>query len=286
MPKPEFSPNQLRDYSSVFSRNVAKSLLSGDYSAIDYKLNRYDEDWLHKKNTTYLKYIKYLYKVIEANYQNEYIFKNEFLNQWLIKNLGEPNSKVFSEYRVGNAIADLVMFNGNSKAFEIKSSLDSDKRLKLQLENYRKAFNEIYLVIPKFRLNSYRGFDRSVGIISFNYQDSKRFTLERRAELNDQICASTIMHVLRTAEYKNMVKNHYGDLPEMTSFNMFKKCFELIKQIPTADLNRLFIAQMKKRAVNNNFSTSRFCELNQLFLALNLSRKEQKRLIENLQVTI
>ncbi|MBK5210692.1 MAG: hypothetical protein JJE44_14515, partial [Flavobacteriaceae bacterium] len=112
--KISYSQNQLRDYSSLFSRSEAQSWLRNDFSSIKHKINRYDGNWAKSKKATYIDYLKYVYSILESHYQNEYIFKNSFLNEWLIEEIGRNNSKVFNEYRVGNAVADLVMFNGNS----------------------------------------------------------------------------------------------------------------------------------------------------------------------------
>jgi len=281
----KFSQNQLRDYSSVFSRSAVETMLQGDYSILEYKIGRYDIGWKKKKNATYLQYVKHIYKVIESSYQNEYVYKNAFLNAWLFKEIGSSQSKIFSEFRVGNAIADLAMFNGISKAFEIKSELDSDKRLKLQIENYKKAFNEVYLVVPESKYAYYKSQDKSIGIITYNKQN-KDFDLAREAKTNFNICASTIMHILKTAEYKAIIKSYYGQLPSMTSFTMFDKCFGLLSKIPTEELNTLFVEQMKKRAIHNSFSQRYNKELNQLCLALNLDRNNRDKLIKSLQKPI
>jgi len=280
-----YNQNQLRDYSSVFSRNAVKSMLQGDCSALEYKVDRYDGRWKEKKNATYLQYIKHIYKIIESNYQNEYVYKNSFLNAWLLKEVGTTQSKIFSEFRVGNAIADLAMFNGISKAFEIKSELDSDKRLKLQIDNYKKVFNEVYLVVPESKYAYYKSQDKSIGIITYHKQ-KKDFELAREAKPNYNICVNTIMHILHTSEYKALVKSYFGQLPEMTSFTMFDTCFTLLKKIPTKELNTLFIEQMKKRSIHNSFSQRYNKELNQLCLALNLDRNNRDKLIQSLQKPI
>lgn len=238
--------NQLRDYSSLFSRGQVLSWLKMDFSSINYKIERYDDKWLNSQNQTYLDYLKYVYSILADNYQNEYVFKNEFLNNWLIKELGETNSQIFSEFRVGNSIADLVMFNGCSKIFEIKTELDTDSRLTLQLENYEKAFNQIFLIIPKSKVHIYEKQDASIGLITYDPSSENLFSIYRNATLNLDIEASAIMSILHTNEYKSIVRGHYGYLPQMTSFNQFKVCSELIFEIPKEKLHKLFIDEMKK----------------------------------------
>ncbi|MEQ6122098.1 sce7726 family protein [Reichenbachiella sp. MALMAid0571] len=272
-----YSSNQLRDYSSLFSRSTVLEWLRGDLSSIDFKVNRYDQIWLSKGRKRYLDYLKYVYNILENNYQNEYILKNSFLNDWLIKELGESQSQVFSEFKVGNAIADLVMFNGVSKVFEIKTEMDSDKRLNTQLEQYRKAFNQIYLIIPTSKLRLYLKYDKSIGIITFDNNKSERFDLKRKAINNAVVEPRTLMHVFHSKEYKEVVKKFFGKMPKMTSFNQFSICSGLIEDIPNNKLNELFIAQMKKRGNKNVLSKKNHSEFNQLSLALKMNSQNRKQ---------
>lgn len=282
----KYQNNQLRDYSALFSRNEVLSWLKMDFTSIDFKIRRYDNKWLKSSNVTYLDYLKYVYSVLALNYQNEYIFKNEFLNDWLISQIGEDNSKIFSEFRVGNSVADLVMFNGCSKVFEIKTEFDSDFRLPLQLENYKKAFNEIYLIVPETKLRFYEKYNSTIGLITFNSRNENSFEINRRPLNNPEIDPQTIMSILHTNEYKSIVKNHFGYLPEMTSFNQFKLCSELICEIPNNELNKLFITQIKRRGDNEALSSRYYREFNQLFLALKMNRTNKKKMINILKTPL
>ena len=282
----KYQINQLRDYSSLFTRSQVLSWLKMDFSSINFKIERYDEKWLNNHNSTYLDYLKHIYSILADNYQNEYIFKNEFLNNWLIKELGETNSQIFSEFRVGNSIADLVMFNGCSKIFEIKTELDSDSRLTLQLQNYEKAFNQIFLIIPNSKLNIYEKQDASIGLITYDPKSENTFSVYRNAKLNLDIEPSAIMSILHTNEYKSIVKKYYGSLPQMTSFNQHRVCSELIFEMPKDKLNKLFIKEMKKRSSSNVLSSRYYKEFNQLFLALRMNRDSKNKMIESLKTTI
>lgn len=257
-----------------------------DFSSINHKIERYDYEWLKSKKTTYIDYLKYVYSILAANYQNEYIFKNEFLNKWLISELGVDNSKIFSEFRVGNSIADLAMFNGCSKIFEIKTEFDSDTRLHLQLENYKKAFNQIFLIIPESKLKIYDKHDHTIGLITFSPDRADSFTTYRDATINLTIDPSTIMNILHSKEYKSIIKKYYNYLPKMTSFSQFKTCSELILKIPKSELNKLFIAEVKNRAINEALSTRYYKEFNQLFLALKMNRNNKYKMIDLLKTPI
>jgi len=282
----KYNNHQLRDYSTLFSRNEVLSWSKMDFTSINFKIERYDANWFKSNKATYLDYLKFVYSVLARNYQNEYIFKNEFLNEWLLSELGEDNSKIISEFRIGKSVADLAMFNGHSKIFEIKTEFDSDIRLPVQLENYKKVFNQIFIIIPECKISIYEKYDNAVGLITFNSKKDNSFNLHRQASINLEIDPMALMSILHTNEYKSIVRNHFGYLPVLTSFNQYKICSEMINEIPKIELNKLFIAQIKKRGPGNALSSRYYKEFNQLFLALKMNRTERNKMIDLLKTQL
>ncbi len=276
-----YSINQLRDFSSLFSRSEVNRWFEDDFESIDLKLQRYKLSEKNKGNS-YLNVLRQTYKILEKNYPNEYILKNEFLTQWLKKELGNSDSIIFNELRIGKAIADLAMFNGKSKVFEIKTVLDKEYRLSNQLQEYKKLFNEIYIIVPHELLYKYIEFDKNIGIITYD-SISKNFELIQNSFFNSNIDADVLMEVLHTKEYLGIVKKYYNDIPEMNSFNQFNICKKLIARIPDEELSELFISEMKERKINNLFFNKINSEFNQICLSLNLEKSERDNLIMKLK---
>jgi hypothetical protein len=184
------------------------------------------------------------------------------------------NTIAINEFRVGNSIADMVLFNGTSKAFEIKTELDSKKRLSGQLTDYSKIFKECYVVTHHSLTEKYLKENSQIGVIEWaENRNSVRMHEVREAIINPLIDPETLIRTIRTQEYKNIVKNYYGTLPEMNSFNMFETCREMIKHIPNDTLNQLFIDELKKRKSNTAILQSFHKELRQLVLSMNLNEK-------------
>ena len=113
------------------------------------------------------------------------------------------------------------MFNGISKAFEIKTILDKEYRLSNQIEEYKKIFNEVYIIIPKVLLSKYIDFDKNIGIITYE-SNSKIFKLEREPKSNSKIDIDVLMNTIHSKEYLGISKSYYKQLPEMNSFNQLK----------------------------------------------------------------
>lgn len=264
---------RLRSYSSIFSSTSFSRLLQhDDYSFMNMKIEQYDQSKVGKNINTYYDYIRYTYNALKKNYKNEYVFKNTLINEIIIDHYGVKDTVAINEFRVGNSIADIVLFNGTSKAFEIKTILDSNKRLAGQLADYTNIFKECYIVTHESIVDKYLKEDSHIGVIVLVEQaNSIRMEEIRHAKENSNIDVDTLMRTIRTVEYKNIVTQYYGKLPEMNSFNMFKKCKELINEIPSDVLNKLFINELKKRTSNTEIIPTFDKELRQLCLSMNIN---------------
>lgn len=58
------------------------------------------------------------------------------------------------ELNVGKSRVDLCKINGTSIAYEIKTDLDTPKRLGQQMNDYFQAFDEVYLICSSKNLNN------------------------------------------------------------------------------------------------------------------------------------
>jgi len=265
-----------------------QSVLLGDLSPLDEKIKSYRHLFPKSTSQTYISVLQYVYKILEKKYPNEYIYKNTFLNERLLIEKCSPNSVIFSEFRIGKSIADLAQFNGISKVFEIKTELDSPSRLQGQLTNYKQVFNQVYLIIPESKLDLYKDFDSEIGLITFNqnYPKLERFKNQRESITFPFPCATQLMEVLHTQEYKNIVSEYFTQMPDMNSFNQFKICTKLLDQIPRDKLNQLFIKQIKLRDPKCPLSKHAYKELNQISLALKFKPRDKNLLVSNLKQTL
>lgn len=280
----KYDINRLRDYSSLFSRSEVVRWFKNDWSSIRLKIDRYDPNILQKEYS-YLSYIKQTYRILERFYPNEYIYKNEFITKWLMKEIGLESSKIYSEFRLGKAVADLAMFNGVSKVFEIKTLLDKETRLNNQLEQYSRLFNEVYLVVPEVKSHLYLKRDTTTGIISYDHT-KKSFSLLRQAAYCERdIDIDILMEVLHTHEYVQIVEQYFGYRPKFDDFTKFRVCKEIISSIPADILSKQFVTLMKARRIHNVFSKKEF-QFNQLFLAMNYTTNQKQQLLSNLTTTI
>lgn len=137
-------------FSKLFSANVIKDILSTNHSMDIQRLMQVLPFNIDDKYT-FNDFFNDLYTLLKNNYQNEYIYKNEFLLALLQKEY-KTNHTFLQEVRIGKNIADMVVVNGKSIAYEIKTEYDSFVRLEAQLTSYLKVFDKIYMVISENHL--------------------------------------------------------------------------------------------------------------------------------------
>ena len=275
----------LRNYSSAFSRsNITDILYYDDYSYLDWLIKRYNTK---RHDFSYLEYLKVLYASLAKDYRCEYVYKNELIHE-LLKKYGTKNTTVFNEFKVGNSIVDIAFFNGESKAFEIKTEYDTSKRLDKQLLSYSRVFDKCYIVIPEEKLFEYYDLrDEKTGIILVK-RIGRSFMLEefRPAVENVFIAKDLFMSCLRTTEYENLIIEKFGSLPSAKPGHLFKACFEQINKLTNEDLKRYFVNTIKTRRNNTKIIYKMPHSLRQTCLALNLNATKSQILLEKLNKPI
>ena len=275
---------RLRDLSSAFSRSAFIDILNyNDYSHFNWLASKYDI----LKCTTYSELLKKSYSLISKYYRCEYVYKNELI-KLLLKKYGTRNSVYFSEFRVGNSIADMVMFNGESKAFEIKTEYDTPRRLDKQMDDYNGFFDKCYIIVPENRLDEYYDIvESTTGIITMNWDNGHIILKEvRHALRNEHFEPQALMSCLRTEEYKSIVLSLGESLEGVAGYDMYTYCCQVISKANPDKLRVLFLREVKKRKNNTALLRKYPMSIRQMMLSLNLPEDKANKLLEQLNINI
>lgn len=255
-----------------------------DFSHIDWIHSQYDS--ASATAGSYCDYLKEMYDILAKYYRCEYVYKNEIISilPKLKKECGSHKTVAFNEFRVGNSIADIAFFNGESKAFEIKTDLDTPKRLGKQMEDYKRVFDRCYIVIPVDKYDMYSKIVKpETGIVLLSRKRG-RISLEknREAQKNEDIDVNILINCLHTEEYKTLVSTFTGNLPDVPDYMMYEACKEIMRTIPTKQLKEFFLEAVKKRKNNTEQLKDVPQELRQMCLSLGLSKRNIELLLYRL----
>lgn len=280
-----------RSLSLIFSNSVFKQVVQTGTS--DYffsKLQKYGSHLSLESGMLVKDILCVAYGYLGKNYRNEYIYKNTILNKILLGRHSIRTAVMLNEFKVGNSIADILVINGTSTVYEIKTELDSPDKLKKQLEDYKKAFAKVYIVTHYSLASKYLSLieGSTVGLLSL----SERFNLTVTKEAIEDyscLCNDTILKSLRKEEYSAIIKIFYGSLPRVSNIHFFKECLNRAKEIEPKLLHELMLEQLRKRRLfESNFleleSLPR--ELKHICLCINPSKKEYKNLFHFLNLNL
>lgn len=180
---------------------------------------------------------------------NDLIFKY-FLNEAVIKNsyiksffFGKKDIVTVYELNVGKSRADIVMLNGHSVVFEIKTEYDTFNRLTLQLSDYFKVFDYINILIPLSSLDSLLSIvPDTVGIITYSKNKNSKisFRVYRKAPLNRDIDAEFQLNQLTLSQLTSLVpKAFQGSKSTMIEY--------ILKTFDNSQINSIYREKNKEK---------------------------------------
>ncbi|MBC1578305.1 sce7726 family protein [Listeria seeligeri] len=177
---------------------------------------------------------------LQKNYPNEISIKSNFINKVISKT--KKHVTIF-ELNVGSSRVDLCKVNGQSTAFEIKTELDSPKRLKTQMKDYFSVFEEVYLICPEKKLDTYlKHIPLKCGIYTYKISATGKyfFNLQKKARHSSNICAFS---QLSTFTKKDLLS--YFSCP---NFNEKRMMFNwIVEHHSDKQINTIFKCQLKDK---------------------------------------
>lgn len=244
-------------FSSVNLNALAKMVSNAGFQRImfdeDFKQYGRQMKRLLKKNgvvcaekCSFKEIIDISYTHLLDHYRHEYLYKTSLLNSYVLKNYSLTDTVLLNEFKVGNSKADMVLVNGTNKVFEIKTELDSPERLNSQINDYYKAFSEVYIVIHHSTINKYANLlDECVGIMTFNQNNIE--VLRTAQSDQTRLDITIMMKSLRKDEYLALVRNLSGFVPKVQPVLLFKSCLQVLSEYAVDEVQFEYLKVIKQR---------------------------------------
>ena len=232
---------------ALFAPSTLKSVLYNDTTAPHEKLIealRVELDL--STSCTLSDTINKTYSILrrEGN-RTDYVYRNAIIDKVVIGRHSINTATPIQEFRVGSSLADLVVLNGTSTVYEIKSERDTLRRLASQIKNYAKVFERTYVVTSASKAQSLEhDLPEHVGIITL----SRDYTLQTVREattdwdLIDPIAISrtmTIPEACAALEHLNI------PAPNVPNMLIRRALDETFKGLEAQICSRAFISTVK-----------------------------------------
>ncbi len=197
--------------------------------------------------TTFRELFEWLYQYLLKNYRSEYIYKNVIANKILLGRHSLNTAHMLTEFRVANCKADVVILNGSSTAYEIKSEYDSLDRLPNQVASYSDVFDRVYVVTSKSQTNKIeRDLPSTVGIMVLTPRNTIS-TIREATSLKDSVKPEIIFDSLTKKEYISIIKRCFGYVPEVPNTYIYRECKNLFSALPPEVAHNEMVLSLSKR---------------------------------------
>jgi hypothetical protein len=154
---------------------------------------------------------------------------------------------MLTEFRVGKSKADVVILNGSSSVYEIKSEYDSFARLESQIQSYLEIFDFINVITSHTQAEKLLSIlPEKVGILVLTNRNSistRREPISNR----ENIIPETLFDSLRKTEYTKIINEYYDAIPDVPNTQIYRECKKLFCKIPPRSVHDLTITYLKGR---------------------------------------
>lgn len=238
--------NKMNILNSVFTRELLRQFLNDSSSdSYDYIIKKYD---LFDK--TNLEVVKYIYKILEKEYRNEYYYKNTLLNKLLLGVHSIHTTTALSELPIANSKADFILINGKAVVYEIKTELDNFERLENQINDYYMAFDHVSVVTCEEKINSLQNLigkiNKPVGIYYIK-NNGAISTVTKPGCYKESLNREVIFQLLRKSEYESIIMDYYNYLPDVSAFIYYRECKKMFLNISLDVTYNIVLQLLKKR---------------------------------------
>ena len=279
-----------RNVASCFSASTLKRLLSGEVpESFESALQTVRHPTGCLGNLLVSAAFDRLYAYLRRHYRTEYVYKNAIATKLVLGRHTLARSVLLREVIVDRSVADVVLINGTSTAYEIKTELDSYARLPSQLKSYHKAFDQICIVThPDMAGAVLRTVDNTVGVLTL----SSRYTLQtiRKPVSNmASVEPAVVFDLLRKDEYISIIKDAFGLVPDVGNTLIYAACKELFVTLSPTRAHRYMTLALRARRASprqRTFVDSAPHSLKLLAVTTRFSQAEKSAIAATLQTPV
>lgn len=182
----------------------------------------------------------------KRGFRDEYIYKAALTHRVLLGKHSLNTASMLTEFRAGECRADIAILNGTITVYEIKSERDSLTRLERQIQNYRRVFSRIVVIVAENHLEDVlNAVPDEVGVLRL----TENYSISTKREARDyftQICPLTILESLRVAEAKEIAKRLGLQVPSVPNTQIRSALRTLFSDTDPEEVHAAMIPTLRK----------------------------------------
>lgn len=186
------------------------------------------------------------FKILKKEkFRNEYSYKAAITQKVLLGVHNLNSAAMLTEFRVGKCKADVAILNGTSTVYEIKSERDSLIRLMSQVDEYRKFFARVNVVVGQNHLDAVQNLlPEDVGIMVLN-QRFKISTIREAEENVERVEPLVVFESIRINESVKILQLLGIDVPDVPNTQMYGALKSMFSVLSSTDVHSSMITVLK-----------------------------------------
>ncbi|WP_310447309.1 sce7726 family protein [Thiobacillus sp.] len=216
--------------SPLFARLVEESALSKEIAPTDPIRELYDKAFSRLKH---------------KKYRHEYVYKAAIAHKVLLNTHSLRTAAMLTEFRAGSCKADIVILNGTSTVYEIKSERDNLDRLQAQISAYRKIFAKVNVITGEAHLEAIlQSTSEDVGVLLLT--DRFQISIAREAiDKSDKVNPAMIFDSLQLNESRIILESYGIRIPEVPNTQMYGALRKLFADLPPTQAHEGMVRVLK-----------------------------------------
>lgn len=180
------------------------------------------------------------------NNRREYIYKAALTHNVLLGKHSLSSAAMITEFRALGSKADVVIVNGTTTAYEIKTERDNLDRLPAQLSDYLKVFGKVNIITDERHADEVcRITDDVVGVMVLNNRGNIT-TIREPGNNIKNLDSQAVFDSLRMNE-NVMLLEHYGvDVPKVANTRLYSTLRPLVCALSNEELHHGMVVVLKK----------------------------------------
>lgn len=272
-----------RAVAQIFSSNLLNNIFLPQFKNDVVRLLQSSESNPPRIELEICDFLELAYSYLLENYRCEYVYKNEIVKQILLANHPSQDATLLNELSSYRSIVDLVIVNGKSIAYEIKTELDSLTRLAEQVNSYSQLFDEIYVVTNETALLPVKKLvAKNVGLFVME-RDGSIQQYRKSFTIRSQFDPSIAIYTLRLSELVSAHIKYVGQIPTLGTAQLFSHCMHWYLNLPTEKARSIFQTSLKNRQVHpdqHNVVINSVPSLKMALLGKKLTRKYCRQFLQ------
>lgn len=178
--------------------------------------------------------------------RDEYVYRAAITQKLLLGRHSLQTASVLNEVRIGSNRADVVVLNGTSTAYEIKSERDSLSRLSTQLDSYRRVFASVVVVTsPKHVSELLDVCPPDVGILALSPRYRLQVIREPEGSLR-HVESLAIFDLLRSSEAKSILMRLGLNPPNVPNTQLRAEMSAIYATLDPVQVHEMMVSTLKQ----------------------------------------